>query len=88
MLANEYHKYNETLNQLVSDNIVGLFQKAISQSGVALNPWTLMTTPEKQAKRFAAMVNCPIDNIPKMVDCLKAKPAEALVIVQREVLVR
>jgi len=46
-----------------------------------------MLTPEKQAKRFAGMVNCPIDNSQAMVECLRSKPAEELVVVHREILV-
>jgi carboxylesterase type B len=60
---------------IVSPMSKGLFHKAISQSGVAVSPWTMMTTPKEQAITLGKKLKCPTENMKEMVECLKKKPA-------------
>jgi carboxylesterase type B len=52
--------------------ILGLFSRAISQSGVAFVSWGLRDKPVEQAKYFAKLVNCPNDtDVQEIAKCLK-----------------
>ncbi|CRL06417.1 CLUMA_CG019500, isoform A [Clunio marinus] len=62
----------------------GLFNNGISHSGCALNPWVMMENGKEKAHQVAKILNCPIDNHQKMLECLRKKPAKDLVIVTKE----
>ncbi|CRL06415.1 CLUMA_CG019612, isoform A [Clunio marinus] len=62
----------------------GLFNNGISHSGCALNPWVMMENGKEKAHQVAKILNCPIDNHQKMLECLRKKPAKDLVIVAKE----
>ncbi|XP_039294727.1 venom carboxylesterase-6 isoform X2 [Nilaparvata lugens] len=57
----------------------GLFQKAISHSGVAVNPWALSEAGQEKAKKLAASLQCPTDNNTAMISCLKSVPGNDIV---------
>lgn len=57
----------------------GLFSKAISQSGLATNPWALTNDPVSQSKKFAVNLGCPTDTTKEMVACLKNLTASEVV---------
>ncbi|XP_023726680.1 esterase E4 isoform X2 [Cryptotermes secundus] len=58
----------------------GLFQRAISQSGVASSPWVL--TPPGRPKLLAALVasvfNCPVQPSSELISCLRKQDAYKL----------
>lgn len=56
----------------------GLFHRAISFSGTALSPWTVVPEPGAQTTEFAEGVGCPTWNSHVMVKCLKSLPAKTL----------
>ncbi|XP_049777138.1 venom carboxylesterase-6-like [Schistocerca cancellata] len=50
----------------------GLFHRAISQSGVALSPWAVSQTGgEQNARKLAALMDCPTEPSAALVDCLR-----------------
>ncbi|KAF3848679.1 hypothetical protein F7725_015176 [Dissostichus mawsoni] len=49
--------------------LAGLFKRAISQSGVAVSPWTINKDPRQYAVEVALKVNCSTDE--RMASCLK-----------------
>lgn len=57
--------------------LIGLFQRAISQSGNAHCPWTLTRPGEakKKAETIGKLFNCPTDDSMAMINCLKTKDA-------------
>lgn len=57
----------------------GLFQRGISQSGCALNPWVLMENARERTKKLADSVGCPTDTSEEILKCLKSKPARHIV---------
>lgn len=66
---------------------VGLFSKAIAQSGTPLNSWALYPNPKKQSQRFAAKFGCPVENSKEMIVCLKKIDAIEFVEAHREMTV-
>lgn len=56
---------------MLSDMSKGLFHKAISQSGLAVNPWALTNDPVSQARKFASNLGCSSDNSKEVVFCMK-----------------
>lgn len=64
----------------------GLFHKAISQSGTAINFFSKNTPAEvrRQSKNFAEKFSCPSDDSRKMVECLKRLDAGDIVRAHRE----
>ncbi|RZB39767.1 venom carboxylesterase-6-like [Asbolus verrucosus] len=52
----------------------GLFHRGFSQSGCALNQWTIQKQPAMKAKILAQAVGCPTNSSLTLVDCLKQKP--------------
>jgi bile salt-stimulated lipase len=52
-------------------HLLGLFSKAIMQSGVALSNWSVYKKPAEQAKRYSSKFGCPTDNTKEMIKCLK-----------------
>ncbi|CAL8090404.1 unnamed protein product [Orchesella dallaii] len=57
----------------------GLFNKAISQSGLATNPWALTKDPVPQLKKFASNLGCYSENSKEMVSCMKNLTATEVV---------
>uniref|UniRef100_A0A3Q3DQY9 Carboxylic ester hydrolase n=2 Tax=Hippocampus comes TaxID=109280 RepID=A0A3Q3DQY9_HIPCM len=55
--------------QILSPYNKGLIRRAISESGVALCPWSIIKDPRAFAEEVARKVNCPTDH--KMAACLK-----------------
>ncbi|PSN39903.1 hypothetical protein C0J52_07943 [Blattella germanica] len=56
----------------------GLFQRAISMEGTALNPFAWDHNPKSQAVRQARYLGCPIESSSAIVSCLKEQPAEKI----------
>ncbi len=62
---------------LLSPQAEGLFQKAISQSGSALNPWAYETNPEDRAHKLARDLNITFtDNADLIRQLREVKPSE------------
>lgn len=55
-----------------------LFQKAFSESGVALNPFSLQKNAKNKAKMLAEAIGCPNRDSKVMVKCLKERPFEQI----------
>ena len=64
------------------------FNRVIAQSGSALAGWAFDNEPEKHAREIAGLVGCPNVDLEDMVQCLKAKPAEDIVNVHTQYIVR
>ncbi|PNF28712.1 Venom carboxylesterase-6 [Cryptotermes secundus] len=56
----------------------GLFQRGISQSGTALNPWAQMENGRGKATKLAQQLGCSIQTSREMVDCLRHRPASMI----------
>ncbi|XP_053988368.1 carboxylic ester hydrolase-like [Hylaeus volcanicus] len=52
----------------------GLFQRGLSISGVALDPWPQTERAPEKAKKLGALMGCPTKNSTKMVSCLRERP--------------
>ncbi|XP_050556454.1 venom carboxylesterase-6 [Spodoptera frugiperda] len=57
----------------------GTFNRGIAFSGSALSEWTHSIKPAEKAKALSSIVGCPTNNNKEMMDCLKYRPAEAIV---------
>ncbi|XP_058828803.1 venom carboxylesterase-6-like [Topomyia yanbarensis] len=57
----------------------GLFKNGIGHSGSALNPWVLAENSAEKAKTIAQSVGCSVTSSRKMLECLREKPARAIV---------
>ncbi len=64
---------------ILSPHSAGLFQRAISQSGTALQIWARSKSPAVQSRQLAVAMGCPITNSTAMVSCLKKVDALKLV---------
>lgn len=64
---------------ILSPHSAGLFQRAISQSGTALQIWARSKSPGIQSRQLAVAMGCPITNSTVMVNCLKKVDATKLV---------
>ncbi|XP_066111908.1 bile salt-activated lipase isoform X1 [Saccopteryx bilineata] len=64
--------------QTLSPYNKGLIRRAISQSGVALTPWSIQRNPLFWAKKIAKKVGCPLDDTARMAKCLKVTDPRAL----------
>jgi len=51
----------------------GLFNRAVSLSGSALCWWASIKRPQEKAKKLARLVECPQDNMAKLMDCVREK---------------
>ncbi|KAJ4448842.1 hypothetical protein ANN_00233 [Periplaneta americana] len=56
----------------------GLFHRAMSLEGTAINPWARSHNPLKQAQKQARVLGCPTDNTTCLVQCLKEVDAVEL----------
>lgn len=64
---------------MLSPTTQGLFHRAISQSGTALNIWATSTSSNKIARMQATFVNCPANRTSnELVDCLRTIDAKTL----------
>ncbi|XP_046407119.1 esterase E4-like [Ischnura elegans] len=57
----------------------GLFNRAISQSGSALNPWAFTSQGPQHALQLAAGLGCEDEGVKQMVNCMRGHPAERIV---------
>ncbi|XP_022916348.2 juvenile hormone esterase-like [Onthophagus taurus] len=64
---------------LVSPLSKGLFHKAIVMSGSVYGNWPLVNNQMELAKKQAKLVNCPVDTVKNMMQCIKTKSADDLV---------
>nr|CAH0100418.1 unnamed protein product [Daphnia galeata] len=70
---------------LLSPHSQGLFHRAISQSGTALNHWAMKKNVGSYAKQLAKYLNCPQSNSNELLACLRKKPADQLVRFQKKI---
>lgn len=71
----------------VSD-FAGLFDKAICQSGVALNPWAKVADPKKYAYKMCELLGNDSQDHRKIVEFLRSIEAVKLVEVQEQLLTK
>ena len=57
---------------------LGLFHRAIAQSGSSMCPWSLMTNVGNYTKQLAKGLNCPTKPSYKMLRCLRSKNAREI----------
>lgn len=57
----------------------GLFERGISASGCALNPWSFTEDVPKKTRIIAARLGCPTKCSKELVECLTSRPAEQIV---------
>ncbi|XP_063223685.1 venom carboxylesterase-6-like [Bacillus rossius redtenbacheri] len=64
----------------------GLFHRGISQSGNALNMWTLAPNGDSrhQAEKLARFLSCPTAPSADLVSCLREKPAADVIATDRQ----
>lgn len=58
---------------------VGLFQRAIAQSGSAISSWSVNYRPLMYTKILAKKVGCTLGDMAELVDCLRRKSFRELV---------
>lgn len=58
---------------------VGLFQRAIAQSGSAISSWAVNYRPVMYTKILARKVGCSLGDMAELVDCLRRKSFRELV---------
>ncbi|KAK5649339.1 hypothetical protein RI129_000368 [Pyrocoelia pectoralis] len=59
--------------------VIGLFHRAISQSGTALMPWALQKAALQKTRKLAESLNCEVTDTRTIVNCLKAIPVDDVV---------
>ncbi|GBP05396.1 Venom carboxylesterase-6 [Eumeta japonica] len=57
----------------------GTFARGVAFSGSAFASWTHAVKPAQKARTLASLLGCPLDTSREMVDCLRFRPAEAVV---------
>ena len=57
---------------------IGLFHRAIGQSGAMLTGWALDTDPVTHSTRIAELANCPLEPYADLLDCLQNLPSKDL----------
>ena len=65
----------------------GLFHKAITMSGTALNNWAFNPKPKEQAKLVGARLGCPTNCTKALVDCLMKLEAPAIAELFKDIVV-
>jgi len=68
--------------------LLGLFAKAITQSGSAIKPWSFMEKPRDQARILGTKLKCPTEDSVKLVTCLKGLDANLIIATHWDYLVR
>ncbi|CAG7837243.1 unnamed protein product [Allacma fusca] len=63
---------------MLSPAAKGLFRGVISQSGNALCPWAVNTSPVKYARALGSATNCSNTSPQELVDCLLERPVKAI----------
>ncbi|CAG7826547.1 unnamed protein product, partial [Allacma fusca] len=58
---------------VASSAAAGLFHRAIAQSGVALNPWSITRHPNKNVEDFAKSLKCSTASSSEIKHCLLSK---------------
>lgn len=71
---------------MLSKSSKGLFHKAISQSGSALNPWALSRKPREYAFFLGELLGCKTTDDEELVSFLKSIPPEDLITNGKKVL--
>ena len=66
---------------------IGLFNKGISESGVANAAWALNDDPRTQTEVFAKRLNCPTTSSVEMVMCLRKKSVGQILKAQQKTVV-
>ena len=63
------------LNTAVHFDILGLFHRAVSQSGTALCPWALAEkeSNKRQTEKLASLLHCPSQPSSALVSCLRRR---------------
>ncbi|CRK86762.1 CLUMA_CG000594, isoform A [Clunio marinus] len=64
---------------MLSQMGLNLFQRAISQSGTALNPWAFQPNPRAQAENLGRKLGISWSSTQNLVDQLRARPFQQLV---------
>ncbi|CAH0391006.1 unnamed protein product [Bemisia tabaci] len=64
-------------------DVVGLFHRGLSQSGTFLNPWAFSENNVEKSHGLAANLGCPTHNSAELVECLRSRPAESIVLYSR-----
>lgn len=57
----------------------GLYHRAISQSGSALNPWAFAESPKKRAFKLGEVLGFETNNTQKLLDFLRTVPVRKLI---------
>lgn len=71
----------------VLNALLGLFHKAISQSGSAIKPWSFVSKPAEQARLFGEKLQCPTNDSISLVRCLKGLDSTSIVMAHWDYLV-
>ncbi|XP_058975424.1 esterase P-like [Musca domestica] len=64
---------------MLRPSLANIAKAAISMSGVALNPWAVITKPQDNANRLAAAVNCNAKSSQDLKTCLQSRNATDIV---------
>lgn len=67
------------VHTLSSNPNVQLFNRAIAQSGSALNPWALMEKAREKTVKLSELLGCPAYDTKEMIKCLKYRPGRQIV---------
>lgn len=57
---------------------IKIFTGGMSLSGTALNCWAQTENSLEKAKILAKILRCPTDNVRRMVECLRKRPADQI----------
>lgn len=71
----------------LSPMTAGLFHSGISFSGTAFNPHEIPKKLRNLTIEFAEALNCPSENVRRMIQCLKNLPADTLMEAQVQFMV-
>lgn len=64
---------------MLSNMARGLFQRAISQSGSALNPWAFAEQPKRRAFKLAQVLGFSTNSTKELVEFLRTVPVRKLI---------
>jgi carboxylesterase type B len=71
----------------IKNNFIGLFHRAISQSGAPGCPWAIQKSVGEYTRLLAEDLNCPTSNSRELLACLKNTEAAEILEFKRKLVI-
>ncbi len=75
------------INLIICFELTDHFNAAIMQSGSSFDYWALTENPNKLTQHLAHTLGCAVESSNSIIDCLKTKSVEEIVVAQHNMTV-